>query len=62
MSGLPYAEALGARDPQQVIAETPLRLVRVLEALTPEEIEAQPAPGKWSVREVVAHLADCEIA
>jgi uncharacterized damage-inducible protein DinB len=62
MSGLPYAEALGPRDPQQVIAETPLRLMRVLEALTPEEIEAQPAPGKWSVREVVAHLADCEIA
>jgi uncharacterized damage-inducible protein DinB len=62
MSRLPYAEALGSRDPQQVIAETPLRLVRVLEALTPEEIEAQPAPGKWSVREVVAHLADCEIA
>jgi len=62
MSGLPYAEALGSRDPQQVIAETPLRLARVLEALTPEEIEAQPAPGKWSVREIVAHLADCEIA
>lgn len=61
MSGLPYIGALGTRDPQQVIAETPLRLARVLEALTPEQVEAQPAPGKWSVREIVAHLADCEV-
>jgi uncharacterized damage-inducible protein DinB len=61
MSGLPYREALGAHDPQQVIAETPLRLARALEALTPEQVETQPAPGKWSVREIVVHLADCEV-
>jgi uncharacterized damage-inducible protein DinB len=38
-----------------------VRLAQVLDALTPEQAEAQPAPGKWSVREIVAHLADCEI-
>jgi uncharacterized damage-inducible protein DinB len=45
-----------------VIRETPVRLARTLGALSSEQIEARPAPGKWSVREVMAHLADCEIA
>jgi uncharacterized damage-inducible protein DinB len=62
MSKLPYAETLAGQDPQQVIAETPLRLMRILDGLTDEQIEARPAPGKWSLREVIAHLADCEIA
>jgi len=59
---VPYSEALGGRDPQQVIAETPARLAAIYDALTPEQAEAQPAPGKWSPREVMCHLADCEIA
>jgi len=58
----PYAEELGERDAVEVIRETPVRLERVLDAMSEEEIEAWPAPGKWSVREIVAHLADCEIA
>ena len=62
MSSVPYADKLAGRDPQKVIAATPARLDRVLESLSPAEIEAQPAPGKWSVREIMAHLADCEIA
>ena len=24
-------------------------------------MNASPAPGKWSIREIVAHLADCEM-
>jgi uncharacterized damage-inducible protein DinB len=59
---VPYAAELAGRDPQQIIAETPARLARILDALTPEQIEMRPAPNKWSVREIVAHLADCEIA
>lgn len=62
MSGLPYVAGLGERDPQAVIAETPARLANALEGLSAEQIEAQPAPGKWSLREIAAHLADCEIA
>lgn len=61
-SRIPYAGVLGGRDPELVIAETPARLERVLNRLTIEQVEARPAPGKWCVREVVAHLADCEIA
>src|ERR1700739_5000606 len=58
----PYAEALGERDPQAVIAATPAQLQRLLAGLSAEEIEAHPAPGKWNLREVMAHLADTEIA
>jgi uncharacterized damage-inducible protein DinB len=62
MSGVPYAAMLGGRDAQAVIAETPVRLAKVLDGLSEPEIENRPAAGKWSVREIVAHLADCEIA
>jgi hypothetical protein len=52
---------LGGRDTAKVIAETPVRLGLILDGLSTAEIEARPAPGKWCVREIVAHLADCEI-
>jgi uncharacterized damage-inducible protein DinB len=62
VSGVPYAGVLGGLDAQAVIAETPVRLGRVLERVTAEEAEVRPAVGKWNLREVMAHLADCEIA
>ncbi len=58
----PYAYALADRDPIEVIAETPNRLANILALLAPEALNTQPYPGKWSPREVVAHLADCEIS
>jgi uncharacterized damage-inducible protein DinB len=61
-SNAPYAEALHGRDPLAVIAETPSRLAKVLEVVTAEQAEVHPAAGKWCLREVMAHLADCEIA
>ena len=62
MSLNPYAAALGGRDPVEVIAETPGRLAQVVDGLTAVEIEARSAPGKWNVQEILAHLADCEMA
>jgi uncharacterized damage-inducible protein DinB len=62
MNAVPYSHVLAGRDPQPIVEETPARLARVLDALTPAQIETPPAPGKWSVREITAHLADCEIA
>ncbi|HEY4009857.1 MAG TPA: DinB family protein [Acidobacteriaceae bacterium] len=62
MSLNPYAGALGGRDPVEVIESTPARLSELLGGLSAVQIEQRPAPGKWNVREITAHLADCELA
>lgn len=62
MSLNPYAGRLGQRDPVEVIEATPQKLETLLGKLSSEQIEKRPAPGRWSVREIMAHLADCEIA
>lgn len=59
---LPYVALLGDRDPVAVLRETPRRVSDLLRTMTAEQIERKPAAGKWSVREVICHLADCEIA
>ena len=56
----PYASHLGEQRPIPVIAATPERLRGLLKNLGTTANRA-PAPGKWSAREIVCHLADCEI-
>jgi hypothetical protein len=56
----PYASHLGNQDPMQVLAQTPARLGQVAVSLR-ERINTALAPGKWSPREILCHLADCEI-
>jgi uncharacterized damage-inducible protein DinB len=62
MAKIPYLDVLGSEDPLEVIRSTPARLAKVYSALSPEQAEARSAPGKWNLREVMAHLADCEVA
>jgi hypothetical protein len=57
----PYDAHLGDRDALEVIAATPRQLASLVDALAPESAERPPAPDKWSVREVLCHLADSEI-
>jgi hypothetical protein len=57
----PYAAHLGEQDALEVIAATPQQLGSLIETLGPEGAERIPAPGKWSAREVLCHLADGEI-
>jgi hypothetical protein len=57
----PYASSLGPRDPREVIASTADRLRELLDSLGESRADQSPAPGKWSVREILCHLADCEI-
>lgn len=40
---------------------SPELLAVVLTGVYGEEIDFTPAPGKWSVRQIVAHLADAEL-
>jgi uncharacterized damage-inducible protein DinB len=58
----PYAGHIGDGAPLEVIAQTPRRLAQLVETIGPERLETAPAPGKWSVRDIVSHLADAEIA
>jgi len=38
----------------------PQMLRQAVEAMTEEQLDARPIPGKWSTREVVCHIADYE--
>jgi hypothetical protein len=58
----PYAKQLGDRDARAVLAATPGLAHQAVCAMTPEQIEAPIAEGKWSPRLIVVHLADCELA
>jgi uncharacterized damage-inducible protein DinB len=57
----PYAKYLSGQNARAVLAATPGLLHQAACALTPEQVEAPIAPGKWSIREIAAHLADCEL-
>lgn len=62
MAKIPYSDYVTGQDAAAVVRSTPARLAAVYDALTAEETEAHPAPGKWNLREIMAHLADCEVA
>ena len=57
----PYAKFLEHRDPLAVAAATPARIVSLIRGLTPRQLAKRPAPGKWSIREIICHLADTEM-
>ncbi len=49
-------------NPLKVQAATPGKLLRLTRDLTRTQLLARPAPGKWSIHEIVCHLADTEVA
>jgi hypothetical protein len=53
---------LGDEDPIAVQQATPSQLECRLLDVPPEELIRRPAPEKWSIAEIVAHLADAELA
>ena len=57
----PYAKVLGNRDPLTVAAATPARMLVLIRGLTRRQLARRPAPGKWSVQEIIRHLADTEM-
>jgi uncharacterized damage-inducible protein DinB len=52
---------LGSKDPMQSLRETPALLKQLVEAAPEELTRTPPAPGKWSLRQIMAHLADSEL-
>lgn len=53
---------LGTRDPVRVLQSTPSRLEAVAGGLRRPRSIRRPAPGKWSILEIVAHMGDAELA
>jgi hypothetical protein len=47
--------------PMKVQAATAKKLERLIKGVPASKLRKRPAPGKWSVAEILAHLADTEI-
>ena len=49
------------RDAIKVQKATAPKLKKLIGGLTPKQLKWKPEPTKWSIAEIVAHLADAEI-
>jgi len=50
------------KDPLATQAKSPALIAELLGNVPAEKLTARPAPDKWSVTEILAHLAEDEIA
>jgi len=50
------------KDPIAMQREAPLTLAALIDGVTERDLRTRPALGKWSVGEILAHLAEDEIA
>jgi hypothetical protein len=57
----PYASYLDGQDPLPVLSSTADRIRTLTAGLSEAKINTRPTPQKWSLCEIAAHLADCEI-
>jgi len=49
------------RDPLKLQAAAPARLAKLLKGVSAAKARKRPAPGKWSIAEIVSHIADTEL-
>jgi DinB superfamily len=49
------------REPLTLLAAAPKKLDRLIEGISAAKLRQRPAPGKWSICEIVAHLGDTEL-
>jgi hypothetical protein len=55
-------DLLGQRDPLAVLEETPAAISRAIEGLSAEQLDQPEGSGKWSITQILQHLADSENA
>src|SRR5918995_2049325 len=49
------------REPVEILGDTPGALARAVATLTPEKLRKPEAEGKWSIAQVLRHLADTDL-
>jgi uncharacterized damage-inducible protein DinB len=49
------------RNPLKVQRETPKKLRRLTKSLSRKQLKTRPAPDRWSIAEILAHLTDAEL-
>jgi DinB superfamily len=52
---------LEGQEPIKVQAATVKKIEKLLKSVPPAKLRKRPAPDKWSIAEIVTHLADTEI-
>lgn len=58
----PYAEDLGNRPPLEALADSIQQIRTLMEPWSSQDFERTYAPGKWSARQILVHLAQTELA
>jgi uncharacterized damage-inducible protein DinB len=48
------------KEPLQIQRETAKKLAKLIKPLSKKQLSTRPEPGKWSITEILAHLADAE--
>src|SRR3954469_9473276 len=56
-----FAAYVEGKDVLAMQAEAPPTLARLIAGVPESRLKAKPAPGKWSVTEIIAHMAEDEL-
>jgi len=52
---------VGDKDPLKIQQATAKKLAASIKRLDKKKLNKRPAPGKWAINEILAHLADAEV-
>jgi hypothetical protein len=58
----PYTAKLEGKDPLVAMRETPERIRAAAASWSPQQFDRSYAPGKWTARQILIHLAQTELA
>ncbi|HVP19671.1 MAG TPA: DinB family protein, partial [Spirochaetia bacterium] len=52
---------LEGREPLEILTSVPRQISKLVKGVSKKKLAKRSEPGKWSVTEILAHLADCEL-